>query len=135
MKLDWIRVQPSLSSGKYWEGCSREVLVIQRCDDCHAAQFYPRTICSSCWSKNLSWIETGRTGEVYSHTTVHRAPSMEFKAIVPYVLVYVKLAHDLLILGFLEPDASRGPVKIGERVEMRFEEIGDNRRLPVFRAL
>ncbi len=135
MKLDWIRVQPSLSSEKYWEGCSREVLVIQRCDDCHTAQFYPRTICSSCWSKNLSWIETGRIGEVYSYTTVHRAPSKEFMSIVPYVLVYVRLAGNLHILGFLEPDAYRGPVKIGDQVEMCFAEIGDNRRLPIFRAL
>ncbi len=135
MKLDWIKVQPSLSSGKYWEGCSRKVLLIQTCDDCHAAQFYPRAVCSSCWSKNLSWVETERTGEVYSHTTVHRAPSTEFKAIVPYVLVYVKLADNLLILGFLEPDASKGPVGVGDRVEMCFAEIGEDRRLPVFRAL
>ncbi len=135
MNLDWIRVRPSLSSAKFWEGCRREVLVIQRCDDCRVVQFYPRAVCSSCWSKNLSWVEASRVGEVYSHTTVHRAPSAEFKAIVPYVLVYVKLGDNLFILGFLEPDASKGPVGIGDRVEMRFAEIGDNRRLPVFRAL
>lgn len=135
MNLDWISVQPSLSSGKYWEGCSRGALVIQRCNDCHVVQFYPRAICSSCWSKTLSWIETDRTGEVYSHTTVHRAPSMEFKSIVPYVLVYVRFTDNLFLLGFLEPDASKGPVKIGDRVEMHFAEISDNRRLPVFRAL
>ncbi len=135
MNLDWIKVQPSLSSGKYWEGCNRGQFVIQRCDDCHGVQFYPRAICSHCWSKNLSWIETDRTGEVYSHTTVHRAPSAEFKSIVPYVLVYVRFADNLFILGFLEPDASRGPVKIGDRVTMHFAEIGNQQRLPVFRAL
>ncbi len=135
MKLEGIHINPSSYSYNFWNGCNNKVFRIQQCVDCSQMQFYPRHICSHCWSKNISWVEIDRIGEIYSFTTVHRAPSAEFKHIVPYTLVYVKYPHNVYIIGYLINTSPNGEVCIGSRVEMYFQQISDDVSLPVFKIL
>ena len=76
-----------------------------------------------------------RVGEIYSHTTVHRAPSAEFKHIVPYTLVYVKYPGDIFFVGYLLDSNPVVEVQIGARVEMCFEQINSEVSLPVFKII
>ena len=46
-------------------------LVYQRCADCSAAVFYPRTLCPVCGSGALEWRESAGRGAVYATTAVH----------------------------------------------------------------
>jgi uncharacterized OB-fold protein len=135
MKLEGIRIHPSAYSLNFWEGCKNNALRIQHCDDCRKMQFYPRVLCSNCWSKNLSWVEVDRIGEIYSYTTVHRAPSAEFKHIVPYTLVYVKFPFNIYFVGYLINASTVSGVKIGAQVEMCFEPINSEVSLPVFKII
>jgi uncharacterized OB-fold protein len=135
MKLDGIHIHPSAYSSNFWEGCKKNAFRVQHCDDCKKMQFYPRVICSNCWSKNLSWVDVDRIGEVYSYTIVHRAPSAEFKHLVPYTLVYVKLPGDLFFVGYLINVNADADVRIGARVEMCFEPINSEISLPVFKII
>ena len=43
----------------------------QRCADCSAAVFYPRTLCPVCGSGALEWRESSGRGTVYATTAVH----------------------------------------------------------------
>ena len=46
-------------------------LAYQRCADCSAAVFYPRTLCPGCGSGALEWRESAGRGTVYATTAVH----------------------------------------------------------------
>jgi uncharacterized OB-fold protein len=59
---------PSVTYRRYLE---KGKLVYQRCADCSAAVFYPRTLCPVCGSGALEWRESAGRGTVYATTAVH----------------------------------------------------------------
>jgi uncharacterized OB-fold protein len=84
----------------------------QRCADCSAAVFYPRTACPVCGSGALEWRESAGRGMVYATTAVHgrnRAPRN---------VVRVDLDEGFRMMSRVE-DVSAEEVEIGTRV--RFE--------------
>ncbi len=48
--------------------------LIQRCEQCERAVFYPRMICPHCGAERLGWIEPEGAGVVYATTVVRRKP-------------------------------------------------------------
>lgn len=115
----------------FWDGCRAERLLLQRCDACGAAQFYPRPLCSTCWSRSLSWVDSTGGGAVHSYTVVHRPPSPAFADLVPYVIALIDLDEGPRMLSHVV-----GPnclsTSIGARVSVIFEDIGGDVSLPVF---
>jgi uncharacterized OB-fold protein len=101
--------------------------MLPRCGDCGKYHFYPRPACPHCQGVRLAWAEASGRGEVYSHSTVHRAPSAAFKDDVPYVIAIVKTdegPHLLSRVVGVAPEA----VRIGMRLRVRKGEAV----LPVF---
>ena len=106
--------------------------VLPRCESCGKFHFYPRPVCPHCQDARIAWAEASGRGTVYSHSTVHRAPSAEFRDGVPYVIAIVATEegpHLLSRIVGVSPDA----VKIGMRVRVRLDKVGDI-VLPVFGA-
>ena len=107
--------------------------MLPRCGDCGKFHFYPRPVCPYCASARIAWAEASGRGEVYSHSTVYRAPSPAFKDDVPYVIAIVKTdegPHLLSRVVGVAPDT----VKIGLRVRARMEKFADHAVLPVFES-
>ena len=98
-----------------------------RCEACGKFHFYPKPVCPHCQGSKLSWAEPSGRGEVYSYSTVHRAPSAEFKADVPYVVAIVKTEEGPHLLSRIVGVES---VKIGMKVTVRMSN-----GLPVFEGL
>ena len=91
---------------------------LPRCESCGAFHFYPRPACPKCGGARLAWAEPSGRGEVYSHSTVHRAPSAAFKDEVPYVVAIVKTdegPHLLSRVVGVAPDK----VTIGMRLKVK----------------
>ena len=84
----------------------------QRCTDCSAAIFYPRTLCPVCGSGALEWHESGGRGTVYSTTAVHSRNRD------PRNVVLVDLDEGFRMMSRVEGVAAE-EVEIGTRV--RFE--------------
>jgi uncharacterized protein len=59
---------PSLTYRRHLENGK---LGYQRCTNCSAAVFYPRTLCPICGSGALEWRESEGRGTVYATTAVH----------------------------------------------------------------
>jgi uncharacterized OB-fold protein len=59
---------PSLTYRRHLE---KGKLGYQRCTNCSAAVFYPRTLCPICGSGALEWRESEGRGTVYATTAVH----------------------------------------------------------------
>ena len=110
----------------FWSGCAEGELRYQRCSACAAPQSYPRAICLHCGAADLRWQAALGSGTVYALTRVERAPSDEFRALAPYVIVLVDLDEGYRMMGQGAPGLA-----IGERVQVRFFEHG-GRHLPRF---
>lgn len=112
---------PTADTRPFWDACARGELVYQYCTACSRPQFYPRSLCVKCHSNVLEWRRSSGFGRVYSHTTVHRAPSPAFKGMVPYVIALVDLDEGFrVMLNILGCDPRS--VAIGSRVRAVFRE-------------
>jgi uncharacterized OB-fold protein len=128
------RILPPVNAltAPYWAAAREHRFVLPRCSSCKRFHFYPRSVCPHCRSPDITWETASGTGEVYSYTVVHRAPSPTFAQKAPYIVVVVALAegpHMMTRLDGVAPEA----VRIGMRVQVDFEDATDSVSLPIFR--
>lgn len=97
---------------------------LPRCEDCGRFHFYPKAVCPHCQGSRLAWAEASGRGEVYSHSTVYRAPSPAFKDEVPYVVAIVKTDEGPHLLSRVVGTAPEN-VRIGQRVRVRMDKKGE----------
>ena len=103
-------------SAPFTEGLEKEVLRYQRCTACGHPQTLARYACQQCGAaESLTWNEASGNGTVRAATVVSRAPSDDFRALAPYVLVIVELEEGPRLMGHAQAD-----VKIGTRVKATF---------------
>ena len=98
--------------------------LIQRCDSCHNAIFYPRNVCPHCACTNLNWFEPAGKGTVYATTTVHPAKG----AGDPYNVCLVDLDEGVRLMARVA-DVRAEDVRIGMQVTSKVEGTGDTARL------
>ncbi|WP_106848027.1 Zn-ribbon domain-containing OB-fold protein [Blastococcus sp. Marseille-P5729] len=114
----------------YWEGTTRGVVVLQRCDGCQAVIWHPRAICPVCWTQELSTFEASGRGTVYSWTRTQKGLA-EYRDAGPYVLAYVELEEGPRVmtnlLGFDDDP------QVGDAVTAVFDRVNDDAALLRFR--
>jgi uncharacterized OB-fold protein len=93
--------------------------------------WYPKTLCGSCGSTAVEWIEASGFGNVYSHTVTRRGVG-DYRDAVPYVLAYVELDEGPRVMTNIV-DCVPEDVEIGQRVEVVFHDTGAGCALPRFR--
>jgi hypothetical protein len=106
----------SASAGVFWEAWAAGRLLIQRCESCGHAQFYPRIICVACGSAKPQWVDASGRGVIYSYTVVRRAPSAVFADFVPYVIALVDLEEGPRLMANVIAD-DLAAVQCGVRVQ------------------
>ena len=119
------------SSRPFWEAAKAHRLAIQRCEDCGAYIFYPRTICTTCSSDQLAWTESSGEGLVYSYTISYRPAGAGFKEDVPYVVAIIELKEGPRLLSNIVTDDLES-VTIGSEVRVVFDDVTDEVTLPKF---
>lgn len=102
--------------------------VIQRCDRCCEALFFPRQFCPTCLGTDLHWIEPGGRGTVYATTTVR------LKQDAPYNVSLVDLDEGVRMMSRVESVAP-DQVRIGMRVKLRLVPQDKGPALVVFDPL
>ncbi|HWP43730.1 MAG TPA: Zn-ribbon domain-containing OB-fold protein [Blastocatellia bacterium] len=124
--------KPDNDSAEYWDAARRHKLVLQQCIECQRFRFYPRSVCPHCLSDRFEWRPASGRGKVYSFTVIHRAPAQAFRDRVPYVLALVELEEGVrMMTNIVECDPDT--VRIGESVEVTFDDVTDEVTLPKFR--
>lgn len=118
----------NLLAAPFVDALARGEIVYQRCEDCGAAQRLARYACSACGSRRLRWQPASGAGTVFAVTVVSRAPSEEFRALVPYGLALVDFDEGARLMGHAPVD-----LRVGERVRAEVFVLGE-RRLIRFRA-
>jgi hypothetical protein len=129
------RIEPSATplSEPFWEATRSKQLLVQRCEECGAAVWYPRERCSSCLGDQLRWTESTGDGTVYTFNVMRRPGNPMMADEVPYVLALVDLDEGYRVATNIvgcEPHE----VRCGMRVEVTWDvALSDGRHLPVFR--
>lgn len=124
--------ETSPETAGYWDGVRDGELRIKRCDDC-GEHLHPRRIfCPECRSNSLAWVAVEGRGEVYSFSTIYRAPSPEFEA--PYTNGIVRLVEGVYLFGrFI--GKPHDTIRVGDAVTVEFDTVRvDGQRLPVYRV-
>jgi uncharacterized OB-fold protein len=105
-----------------------------RCKDCNTVYFYPRPMCPECFSRNTEWFQSSGKGTLYAFAIVHRAPTLAFRDMVPYVTAFVELEGGARMpTNLVMDDPTPENVKIGMAVEVIFEDMNDKIALPKFK--
>ena len=117
---------------QWWDATRERRLVIQRCRQHGHLQHYPRSLCTRCGSTDLDFVDASGRGTIYSHTTVHRAPSPDVR--VPYVVALVRLDEGPVLLTNII-DCPPEDLRCDMPVEVSWRELSDGRNLPVFRPV
>lgn len=112
----------------YFEGCLDGRLLIQRCGQCDRHVFYPRAVCPSCFSRDLTWVEARGRGIVHTFTVQHRPPE-GYEHDAPYVLAVIELEEGVRMMSHVH--APPGEVHIDMAVEARWVSHGGT-QVPVF---
>jgi len=131
---EWKKPLPTVSgeTRPFWEACRREELLVQRCNECGAYQFYPRGICASCWSSNIAWLKAAGKGRVWTYTVTYQNRTPGFAEDVPYVLALVELEEGVkMFTNIIECEPSQ--VQIGMPVEVTFVRATDQITVPYFK--
>jgi uncharacterized OB-fold protein len=113
----------------YFGHCQRGELHIQRCRSCSSHVFYPRSVCPTCMSGELEWVEARGTGTVHTFTIQHRDPP-GFEGQAPFVVAIIELDEGVRLMSRVmgEPD----DVSVGMAVRVEFASIADSFQVPVF---
>jgi hypothetical protein len=125
---------PTAETAEYWEGCRRHELLIQRCADCAAHQFYPRIMCATCSGRALRWVRASGRAVLKSYTVVRRAVSQAYAAEVPYVVALVELEEGPTLMSNVI-DCPVDEMRIGMPVEVVFDDWPEGVSIPKFRPL
>jgi uncharacterized OB-fold protein len=115
----------------FWDSVKRHRAELQRCDACGRFRFIPTELCP-CGSAASTWTPIAGTGEVYTFTVVHRAPTPAYQADAPYVIAHVTLDEGPRMISNVvgcEPAA----VHIGMAVELTYDEVTPELTLYHFR--
>lgn len=114
----------------WWDAARERRFVIQRCNDCHHMQHYPRAMCVACGCFELEWHEVSGIGTVDSFTTVYRAPHPDLET--PYVIARIRLDEGPTVLSrIIGSDETQ--IGCDAPVRLEWQEIPEGFQLPVFR--
>jgi hypothetical protein len=125
---------PDEVTAPFWEGCRRGELRMQRCAACARFRFLPRPMCPHCRSLDSEWVRVSGAGTLFSFVICHPPVLPAFQAQAPYAVALVELAEDpglRMIGGVL--DCSPDRLRIGQKLQVSFEEIEGGFVLPQWR--
>ena len=123
--------QPTPESKPFFDALKQRRLLIQRCEDCAHAYYYPRPFCPACLSDDVKWEEADGKGKLYSFVINHRsAPGFD----APYIIAVVQLDEGpRMMTNLIGIDPDPELVRCEMRVEIVFDDVDDDFTLPRFR--
>ena len=123
--------RPRPETAAWWQSCQEHKLMIQRCSECGAFQFYPRIVCSACMGSQVELVQSAGRGKVRTFTVCRLPVAKAYAADVPYVVALIRLDEGpTMMSNIVECDPES--VTIGMPVEVVFQEWSDEITIPQF---
>ena len=124
--------RPTPETKPYWDGLKDHKLLIQRCNSCKRAYFYPRPFCPKCFTFDVQWFEASGKAKLYSFVINHR-PAPGFGP-EPYVIAIVELDEGPRMMSNLigiDPDPNK--IRCDMRLQIAYEDVSGEITRPKFR--
>jgi uncharacterized protein len=115
----------------FWDSVKRHRAELQRCDSCGRFRFIPSERCP-CGSTEYSWTPIAGTGQIYTYTVVHRAPTPAYQSGAPYVIAHVTLDEGPRMISTLM-GCDPGAVTVTMPVELIYDDVTSELTLYRFR--
>ena len=125
---------PSRETQPFWDGCANEQLLLQRCSTCQTYRHPPNPICPECLSSEHEWVPASGRGTVYTFSVVHHGFRRAWQPLVPYVVAVITLAEGPRLLSNVV-DVPPEQVHIGMNVELLFQAVSEDAKIPLFRPV
>lgn len=129
----WTRPSPTVTplTSPFWLAAANGRLTAQECLSCGHLRYPIAHVCPNCLNDACSWRELSGSGTVFSRVVYHRAFNESFRDQVPYIVAIVQLDEGPRMLSnIVGPD--RALVRIGSRVRVTFDRVGDDVAVPLF---
>ena len=133
-KKDYVKPIPGASEETlpYWKALTEHKLMLPKCPECGRISFPPRAMCPKCLNFDQVWTELSGKATVHTFSVVYQNGAPGFRDEVPYVVGYVTLDEGpqmmTNVIGIDPKD-----VKIGQKVEIVYEDIMDDLTIPKFK--
>jgi uncharacterized OB-fold protein len=123
-----------LDSRLFWESCKKHEMALQQCLSCKQFRYPPRSLCPRCHSPEAQWTPIGGGGEIYVALVMCRSYGPAWERDLPYNISLIDLDEGVRIWSNVIGCPAE-EIKIGDRVEVSYEDVTDEIALPKFRKV
>lgn len=123
-----------IDSGDFWNSCRKHEMALQQCLSCKSFRYPPRPLCPFCHSLETQWNRISGKGEVYVSLVMHRSYGPGWEQDVPYNISLINLDEGIRMWSNVIGCPAE-EVKIGDRVEISYDDVTNEITLPKFRKL
>ena len=116
---------------RFWDGCRRGELMLQRCRACGRLRYPAAIVCPECLSGEAEWQAVSGRGKVFSFVVFHRAYHPAWESRVPYNVALIELDEGPILLSNVI-DVENAKLAAGLDVRIAFERLDDALSIPVF---
>ena len=127
----WIP-EPTEATRPFFDGAKEGKLRLQVCTACDTWAYPLTAICSNCGSTEITWRDATGRGTVYAHGRLMRPYHPRHQDRLPLVLAQIDIEEGLR-LNTNVVDIDPAALKVGDRVQVAFEQLPDGGVLPVFK--
>ena len=86
---------------QFYKFIQERKLMAAECKQCGTVFIPPKPVCTSCFSKELRWIQLEAKGKLVTYTVIHVAPE-QFQPIAPYAYGILELENGLRLPGMIK---------------------------------
>lgn len=133
---DYAKPLPLIDSDSkpFWESCRAHAMALQQCASCRRYRYPPRSLCPYCHAADAKWGKISGKGRVYVSLVMHHSYGPAWENSVPYNISMIELEEGIRMWSNVI-DCSPDDVRIGDRVEIVYEDATDAITLPKFRRV
>lgn len=133
--------RPTPETQAYWDRLQQQSFMLQRCNVCQRAYFYPRPFCPQldCHSRDVTRFQASGKGAIYSFV-INTRPMPGFEDEVPYIIAVIELDEGPRLMTNLidvpgddVPPSKAAAIRVGASVEVVYEQVTEDITLPKFR--
>jgi uncharacterized OB-fold protein len=131
---DMPGVEPNWDDREFWAACAERRLLVQACAACDTPRHPPSPMCPVCHSTRIRWLDAPDRGRIYSFTVVRHASHPAVTSRLPYVVAVIEFPelHGVRLVSNVT-DADPATMKIGQSVDLWWDQLTDGTYLPRFR--
>ncbi|MBM9460627.1 OB-fold domain-containing protein [Nocardioides sp. zg-536] len=130
-----VRPVIGLDNAYFFEGTKAHELRIQKCNACGVLRHPPGPACPECGALDRGHVVARGEGTVFSYV-VHHAPQVPGKQL-PLVIALLDLDEGVRMVAEVTGVPAEGDdgLRIGDRLQVDFDDIDDELTLPIWRRV